>query len=137
MLIKISYGADVRTYGCNKKNLSSDYLEKIEQRLNGGSGVVIEHKDFESLILVYDRPKALFYCDPPYHKTEKYYDAVFTKDDHERLNTCLKALKGRFILSYNDDEYIRQLYRDFSIIPVQRQNNLSKGMFNELIIKNF
>lgn len=137
VLIKISYGADGRTYGCNKKNLSPDYLEKIEQRLKAGSGVVIEHKDFEELISIYDRTKALFYCDPPYHKTEKYYEVGFNSSDHERLNACLKALKGRFILSYNDDDYIRELYKDFSITAVQRQNNLSKGLFRELIIKNF
>ncbi|MFR8755580.1 MAG: DNA adenine methylase [Clostridium sp.] len=29
--------------------------------------VVIENKDFENLIRVYDRPGALFYLDPPYH----------------------------------------------------------------------
>lgn len=134
VMIKISYGADGRTYGCSKKNISADYLEDVEKRL---SGVVIEHKDFENLIYVYDRPNALFYCDPPYHTTEKYYDAKFTADDHERLNRCLKDLKGRFVLSYNDDEYIRELYKDFEIIPVQRQNNLSSGTYNELIIKNF
>lgn len=134
MQIKISYGADGRTYGCNKKNINADYLEQIEKRLKH---VVIEHKNFDNLIQVYDRPGALFYCDPPYHKTEKYYDAEFSNSDHERLNACLKAVKGRFILSYNDDEYIRELYKDFDIIPVERQNNLSKGSYKELIIKNY
>ncbi len=132
--IKISYGSDTRTFGCNRKNLSPDYLEKVEKRLER---VVIENKDFENLIKVYDRPKALFYCDPPYHKTENYYDAVFTKDDHERLKAVLSDIKGCFILSYNDDEYIRELYRDFEIIPVERSNNLSKGTYKELIIRNF
>ena len=70
-------------------------------------------------------------------KTEKYYDAEFAVEDHERLNSCLKSIKGRFILSYNDDEYIRSLYKDFDIIPVERQNNLGKGKFKELIIKNY
>lgn len=27
--IKISYGSDTRTFGCNRKNLSPDYLEKV------------------------------------------------------------------------------------------------------------
>lgn len=135
--IKISYGADGRTYGCNKKNISPDYLSEIEKRLKTGAGVVIEHKDFENLIKVYDRPGALFYCDPPYHKTEKYYDAEFKNSDHERLNASLKNLKGRFVLSYNDDEYIRELYRNFDITPVTRQNSLSKGDYKELIIKNY
>lgn len=132
--IKISYGSDTRTFGCNRKNLSTDYLEKVEKRLKK---VVIENKDFENLIRVYDRPKALFYCDPPYHKTEYFYDADFSKADHERLRTVLGDINGRFVLSYNDDEYIRELYRDFEIIPVERQNNLSKGTYKELIIKNF
>lgn len=132
--IKISYGSDIRTFGCNKKNLSPDYLQKVEKRLEK---VVIEHKDFESLIKVYDRPKALFYCDPPYHKTENYYDALFMKHDHERLKSVLSVIQGHFILSYNDDVYIRELYHDFAIIPVERSNNMSKGMYKELIIKNF
>lgn len=137
IMIKISYGADGRTYGCNKKNISPDYLSDIETRLKSGSGVVIEHKDFENLIKVYDRPNALFYCDPPYHKTEKYYDAEFNDKDHERLKYVLSDIKGKFVLSYNDDEYIRELYRDFELIPIERQNNLSSGSFKELIIKNY
>ena len=80
---------------------------------------------------------ALFYCDPPYHKTEKYYDAEFSHDDHLRLKRCLNGIQGQFILSYNDDDFIRDLYHDFDIIPVERQNNLSKGTYKELIIKNF
>lgn len=115
-------------------NLSTDHMEQIEKRLKS---VVIENKDFENLIRLYDRPKALFYCDPPYHKTENYYDVTFTEDDHKRLKTVLGNIKGRFILSYNDDEYIRELYKNYEIIPVERQNNLSRGSYKELIIKNF
>lgn len=132
--VKVSYGSDMRSFGCNRKSLSSDHLEQIEKRLER---VVIENKDFENLIKVYDRPQALFYCDPPYHKTEYFYDAVFTEADHERLKAILSGIKGRFILSYNDDEYIRELYKEFEIIPVERQNNLSRGTYKELIIRNF
>lgn len=134
VMVKTSYGADSRTFGCNQKNLSADYLEQISNRLQK---VVIEHKDFENLIQVYDRPNALFYCDPPYYKTEHYYDATFSTEDHKRLKQCLNGIKGRFILSYNDNEFIRELYRDFKIIAVERPNNLSKGTYKELIIKNY
>ena len=132
--IKISYGADGRTFGCNKKNISADRFSEISQRLKN---VVIENKDFENLIKVYDRPDALFYCDPPYHTTEGYYDVVFTESDHSRLKNTLDNIKGKFILSYNDDEFIRDLYKDYTIIETERQNNLSKGSYKELIIKNF
>lgn len=134
VLVKISYGADGRTFGCNKKNLTTDYLDKISLRLQS---VIIENKDFENLIHAYDRPGALFYCDPPYYKAEQYYDVAFSAEDHKRLKQCLNGIKGRFILSYNDSEFIRELYRDFEIIPVERPHNLSKGIYKELIIKNF
>ena len=134
VLTKLSYGSNMRTFGGRKRNLSSDYLEEIEKRLEK---VVIENKDFADLIRVYDRPKALFYCDPPYHKTENYYNTTFTKDDHKRLKAILSSIKGRFVLSYNDGEYIRELYKDCEIISVERQNNLSKGTYKELIIRNF
>ena len=136
--MKISFGADGRTYGCNAKNLSNavEYLTDVQRRLMSSS-VVIEHKDFENLIKVYDRPKALFYCDPPYHSTEKYYDVQFTEADHIRLRDTLAAIKGKFLLSYNDDEFIRELYKGVKIEAVERQNNISAGRFKELIITNY
>ena len=136
--MKLSFGADGDTYGCNRKNLSNaiNYLSDVQKRLSAGS-VVIEHKDFENLIKVYDRPTALFYCDPPYHTTEKYYDVAFEESDHIRLRDTLAAIKGRFLLSYNDDEFIRSLYSGFNIEAVERQNNLSSGTFKELIITNY
>lgn len=136
--MKLSFGADYRSYGCNVKNLRNaiEYLTDVQQRLISPS-VVIEHKDFEDLIKVYDRPTALFYCDPPYHGTEKYYDIPFTEEDHIRLRDALAAIEGKFLLSYNDDEFIRDLYKDFKIESVERGNNLSTGEFKELIITNY
>lgn len=136
--IKLSFGADMQSYGCNAKNLSNsvEYLTDVQRRLLSTS-VVIERKDFEKLIKVYDRPKAFFYCDPPYHTTEKYYDVQFAKADHMRLYGALAAIKGKFLLSYNDDDFVRDLYKNFNIIPVERNNNLSSGKFKELIITNY
>lgn len=90
-IIKISFGADRKTFGTNKKNLvnSIEYLKEVQERLKN---VVIENKDFESLIKVYDRPGALFCIDPPYHGTEKYYDAAFSEEDHIRLKTVLEGI---------------------------------------------
>lgn len=136
--MKLSFGADSKSYGCNTRNLSNavEYLTDVQQRLMSSS-VVIEHKDFENLIKVYDRPWALFYCDPPYHSTEKYYDVQFDETDHVRLRDTLAAIKGKFLLSYNGDEFIRELYKGFKIEAVERQNNISNGRFKELIITNY
>lgn len=134
--IKISFGADARSFGCSKtgRKLSCDRFSEISERLKN---VVIEHKDFADLIKVYDRKNALFYCDPPYHTTEHHYSERFTEDDHRRLKNVLENIKGRFVLSYNDDEFVRELYSGYGIIAAERQNNISSGIFKEVIIKNF
>lgn len=134
VLVKTSFGADARSYGCFSREIKTDCFADVEKRI---SSVEIEHKDFEDLIKQYDRPDALFYCDPPYHTTEDSYSERFSETDHYRLNGVLTALKGRFILSYNDDDFVRNLYKDFNIQAISRQNNLSSGQFKEVIITNY
>lgn len=141
MAIKISFGADKRTFGTNKKNLknSIEYLPQIHARLEG---VVVENKDFENLISVYDRTKALFYLDPPYLGAERHYDSSFSIEDHKRLKAALSKVKGKFILSYNNDPFITDLYSDFNIREISRHNNLAAktqdgAVYKEVIIKNF
>lgn len=140
LIIKISFGADRRSFGTNKKNLANtiEYLPLVQERLKN---VVIENKDFESLLKVYDKPGALFYLDPPYHGTEKYYDNCFSQEDHIRLKAALDRLKGKFILSYNDDEFIRELYKEYHIETISRNLGITnKGeskTFDELIIRNY
>lgn len=116
-----------------------NHLTKIQKRL---SKVVVENKSFEDIIKKYDKENTLFYLDPPYHGTELYYNTNFTEEEHLLLNKILKNIKGKFVLSYNDDEYIRKLYKNFKISEVERNNNLTSRYKNserykELIIKNF
>ncbi len=141
LLLKISYGSNGRSYGGIKKDVLSmyEYLSRVQTRL---SSVIIENKDFENLINVYDRPGTFFYLDPPYYGSEKYYQVEFSEEDHRRLFRCIQAIKGRFLLSYNDSEYIRDLYKDYQIKEVVRQHNLltrykSDNTYRELLIYNY
>lgn len=122
-LIKCSFGANKNDFGTNKRNLINavSYLSKVTDRLKN---VVIENKDFADLIKVYDRPQALFYCDPPYFNSEKYYDADFGVNEHTKLKDMLINIKGKFILSYNNCDFIKNLYGNFNIIEVDRNHNL-------------
>lgn len=118
---------------------TKEYLKKVQERLQG---VVIERKDFADLIKVYDRKDALFYLDPPYVGTEKYYKVSYVPEDHQRLADALKKIKGRFILSYNDDPMICSLYDGYTIERVTRKSTLAangnnKTDFAEIIIRNY
>lgn len=140
-LLKNSFGCDKRTYATSgKSNVRAiDYLEQVQLRLKG---VVIENRDFEPILRTYDRPDALFYLDPPYLGTEQHYEGMFGWEDHLRLAACLKRLKGRFLLSYNDDPHIRELYDWCNIEAVERREVLSgkgknQGSFKEIFIRNY
>lgn len=141
-LIKCSFGANRSSFATASKNLTvANELPLYRDRLKG---VIIEHKDFEQIIKTYDRPDACFYLDPPYVASEKYYKTdlnSFKMADHRRLNTILKTVKGRFILSYNDCDFVREAYKDYNIRSVSRLNLLptaeNRTEFKEVIITNF
>lgn len=141
-VVKQSYGADCRTYGASAKSLdaASEYLLTVRQRL---ARVKIENKAYDCIIRQYDGKDTLFYIDPPYYGTEYLYDAPFTADDHTHLQDMLWKIKGRFVLSYNDSDFLRELYKGFHIEKLSRNSNLCnkypnhKGNYAELLIKNF
>lgn len=140
-LIKSSYGARINTYGSKPRDISNtEFLKDVMKRL---SKVVIENKSFEKIISAYDNEGTLFYLDPPYHNTENMYDTgdfIFDEEQHIKLRDILKDIKGKFVLSYNDDEFIRELYKDFKIEGIERQNNLSLNSgsrFKEVVITNY
>lgn len=140
--LKLSFGSNRRSFATSAKSFQRtlNYLSKVQERLGD---VTIENRDFGYILKTYDRPDALFYLDPPYLGTEKYYEGMFGWDDYLRLADNLKKIKGRFVLSYNDDDRIRELYSAWcNIESVQRRETLSgsgenQKSFKEVIIKNF
>ena len=140
-LIRYSYGSGCRTFGCRAYDVRKAFstVWDVSDRL---AHVTIENRDFEELIIQYDKPDTFFYCDPPYYETEGHYEVVFSKEDHIRLCRALKNIQGKFLLSYNDCEFIRELYKDFYIESCSRANNMalrydSSSQFPELLISNY
>lgn len=146
-LIRYSYASALTSYGSQPHDMRANFplIEQAHRRL---AKVVVENKDFEKLIRQYDRPVSFFYCDPPYHATEGYYQNIgeegFTEKDHIRLRDALLSISGKFLLSYNDDDFVRDLYKapGIRIEPVTRLNNIKQRydpncQFAELLISNY
>ncbi len=76
--------------------------------------VQIEQQDFARIIQVYQTPRTLFYCDPPYIDHEDSYEAEgmprFSEDDHRRLAALLNATPALVALSYYDHPWLADLY---------------------------
>jgi len=124
-LIRYSYGSGCTSYSCQPCDIRKTFflIWEASRRL---ADTVVENKDFEALIRQYDRDNAFFYCDPPYYETEGHYAVIFRKSDHVRLRDTLKSCQGKWMVSYNDCAYIRELYAGFHILPVTRLNNLAQ-----------
>ncbi|WP_337604562.1 DNA adenine methylase [Anaerotignum lactatifermentans] len=159
-LIRYSYAAGGNSFNGQPVNIAQTYrtIWLANRRLNEngvksssemalaggnpGKGVIIQNKSFEVIIALYDSPTTFFYLDPPYYGTEKQYEELFTLELHYLLREVLGKIEGFFMLSYNDCEFIRELYKDFYITPFERLNSIAQkytpgGMFKELVITNY
>ncbi|MDD3229968.1 MAG: DNA adenine methylase [Oscillospiraceae bacterium] len=146
-LIRYSYASGLTSYGSQPHDMWSNFplIEQAHRRL---TKVVIENKDFQKLIGQYDRPVSFFYLDPPYFETEGYYNNIgedgFRREDHIRLRNALMKIEGKFLLSYNDCGFVRELYDTPGIQTetVTRINNIKQrydngAQFPEILIANY
>lgn len=129
------YGALSRP---KQKIFEEKKLEIIRDRL---TNTYIEDRDAVEIIRKYDRKSTFFFIDPPYYNTSGY-SVKFNEREHIKLAECLKGLEGKFLLTLNDDKFVRKLYEDFNIqetevnYSVSRQAN-SRKKYKELIIRNY
>lgn len=146
-LLRTSYASSMTSYGCQPHDFWKDFpvITAAHRRL---AKTVIECQDFATLIRHYDRPDTVFYLDPPYYGSENLYQNIgkegFTRDDHIRLRDTLGSIKGRFLLSYNKDPFVFELYDrpGIHIVPVDRLHNFRQrfeggAMYEEYIIANY
>lgn len=143
-LIRYSYASGTSTFGSQPHAMWNNFplIEAAAGRLQK---VIVENKDCRKLIAQYDRPESFFYCDPPYYQADQYYEAVSADGfDHQGLAETLFGIKGKFLLSYNDCPYIRELYTRHGIVieGTTRLSNIAQRYDNgkqypELLISNY
>ncbi len=140
-LLRFSYSSSGKSYASQPFDIRKLFglISQLQDRI---ANVVVENQDFETLIKHYDRPDAFFYLDPPYFSTEDMYEVGFGWDDHVRLRDTLKNIKGKFLLSYNDCDEIRELYTGFSMFDFSRTHSMAQRYeagkeFKELLIGNY
>ena len=113
-----------------------EIIENAHRRLQR---VQIECLPYEKILERFDRPKTLFYLDPPYFGLE-LYRFNFTEGDFKKLAERLSGIKGKFVLSLNDLPVVRELFRNFRIRSIEfhytAQQKAGKR-YKEVLITNF
>lgn len=108
--------------------------------------VTIECKDYKDILTFYDTDTSFFFLDPPYRGSSRgdYASGAFTDSDYQELFTKCFNLKGKFLLTLNDDSYIFNLFNveGFYIYPISSFYSTSKSSKGrkqgcQLIITNY
>lgn len=121
------------------------FMIPIHKRLKD---VYIESLDYKEVFRKYDsksttkeKREIFFFVDPPYTKGKKYKDG-FTIDDHKELSDILSSLNGKFMLTIDNSDEIKEWYKNFNIITNDVIYKICKdlkgiGSRKELIITNY
>lgn len=140
----VPYGKYKNPLICDENNIKNcaSYLSN--------NNIEITNLDFND-VLKKAKENDFIYLDPPYDPLTEtssftsYSKEGFTKLDQERLKKQLDKLndkKIKFLLSNSSTEFIKELYKDYTIIEVNAKRNIAstttgRKPVKEVLIKNY
>jgi len=148
---RITFSGTTLSGGYSEGAFTGRFTESSIKRLNDLAkvinGSVITNHDYEELVKK-EGENVFIFLDPPYYSATK--SALYGKNgnlhksfDHKRFAENMKNCKHKWLITYDDSEYIRNLFSFANIIPW----NLTYGMRNiteksdqtgkELFISNY
>lgn len=94
-----------------------DLIERIEKVAGYADLIELTNMDAVALLKRYKRTpaaKTFCYLDPPYHvKGRDLYLNYYNDDDHRAIAETIKRYKGKWIISYDAVDFIKELYGDY------------------------
>lgn len=151
VLNRITFSGVVDCGGYSQKAYESRFTPSSIERLKNMDSILrnftFSNQSYERL-LQNNGKRVFIFLDPPYFSASKskLYGKkgdLHTNFDHERLCEHLKNTKHHFLLTYDDSEFIRELYKDFYKLKYTLQygmNNFKQTKANkgqELLISNY
>lgn len=151
VLNRITFSGVVDCGGYSQKAFESRFTQSSIERLKNMDTIlrnfIFSNESYENLLQKEGKDVFIF-LDPPYYSATKsrLYGKkgdLHTNFNHQRLCDNLKNIKHKFLLTYDDSELIRTLYRDFYVCEYSLQygmNNYKQEKANigkELLISNF
>lgn len=138
----ITKGSGFLKYGENGKGISSRwYADTLRDRIlaigNVRNKLEFHYDDaFKNITQYFEDINTYFFIDPPYTIAGKRLYNLF-EVDHEKLFSLVKNIKGKFLLTYDDTTFIRELVNKYNIpfttIPMKTTLHFQK---NELLISD-
>jgi len=148
---RVTFSGTTLSGGYSESAFTGRFTESSIKRLNDLAkvinGTTITNYDYEDVVKK-EGENVFLFLDPPYYSATK--SALYGKNgnlhksfDHRRFAENMKKCKHKWLITYDDSEYIRSLFSFANIIPW----NLTYGMRNitensdqtgkELFISNY
>lgn len=114
-------------------------LNNISLYKNALRNATFTSNDYITIINKYDDLNTVFFMDPPYENSKGLYKKSII--DFGKMANVLKNIKGKFLLTINDSDNIRKLFKDFYIkritIKAKGNHGIGESDRKELIITNY
>lgn len=148
---RITFSGTSLSGGFSEGAFTGRFTESSIQRLNQFAKVIngstITNLDYEELVKQ-EGENVFIFLDPPYYSATK--SALYGKNgnmhksfDHEKFAENMKNCKHKWLITYDDSEYIRDLFSFANIIPwelMYGMRNVVEGSDQkgrELFISNY
>lgn len=151
VLNRITFSGTSCSGGYSKSSFHERFTDTSIERADNVSNILQEVKvtnyDYSD-VLKEEGDNVFIFLDPPYYTATK--SALYGKNgelhkgfDHERFAEEIKKCNHKWMITYDDCQYIRDLYKEYKIIPFEimygmrnvTKNAEMKG--NEIIICNY
>ncbi len=116
----------------NKQNL----IERIEKLAKLKRKIIVKNEDASSLVYKLNRTNCFIYADPPYVKQGKniYKDYCFESSQHMTFSQVMKKQKNPWLISYDDDPLVHQLYSKRGINVIELSYVMNKARVGQELL---
>lgn len=148
---RITFSGTTESGGFSNAAFHKRFTESSIERVKSLSKILVNTKisnlDYEEVIST-DGKDVFLFLDPPYYSATK--SALYGKNgtlhkifDHKRFATLMKQTKHKWLITYDDSEYIRNLFSFANITAwdltygMRNVNKESNQLGKELFISNY
>lgn len=111
-----------------------DTIRKIEEIYTLKDKIYLSNKDGIDFVKGLNKD-TFIYFDPPYYKKgSELYMNFFRSQDHEKLSRFIRDIEQNWIVSYDNEEFIKNLYSEFHQIIYNLYQSTSNKKGTEVII---
>lgn len=124
-------------YGITARFKKEELIEKIKIISRFADRIVVSNEDGILFARKIDRKqrRTFIYLDPPYYqKGADLYMNYFTDKDHIELSNVVKKIKNPWLVSYDNQPFILDLYAQYQRVVYQLSQCASNRVGDEVLI---